>query len=304
MRLRPFLPVLLASFVAVLAPSALAASPPAADKLLASSAAALAKKDGLHLEAELHATTTGDGSLTEAQVRKLVPPTDITLKGDLSQKTIVIAGKLATNGQALAGELRMSGKELYINFGGAWYGLKDTKAKGSGLTIDTSAKQLTGSLSDLLRSGLDVKVAEGPTVDGVATWSLTGSFDPAELAKVTRKSGLQTGSAVDLTQLAGKTDVTLLIGRDDVLPRRIEIVSTLGPKDLAAAKSSSGGLLPLPAAGTRGLKSKTINVIVNLSRFGKAVSFERPLSVKPLDKLFEALLGGLGGLGGSTKKTA
>ena len=292
--MRPLLPVVLAALVAVLAPSALAASPPPVDKLLASSAAALQKKDGLHLEVELHATATGDGSLTPAQVKKLVPPADITVKGDLSQKTIVIAGQLSASGQALAAELRASGTELYINFGGAWYGLKDTKAKGSGLTLDTSPKQLTGSLSDLLRSGLDVKVAEGPTVDGVATWLLTGSFDPKELAKVSKSSGLSTGSSVDVTQLAGKTAVTLLIGRDDVLPRRIEIVSTLSPKDLTAAKSSTGGLLPLPASGTKGLKSESITVTINLSKFGQKVQFERPATFKPLNKLFEALLGGLG----------
>lgn len=292
--MRPLLPVVLAGLVAVLAPSALAASPPAAEKLLASSAAALQKKDGLHIEVEMHATATSDGTLTAAQVKKLVPPTDITVKGDLSQKTIVMAGKMSASGQVLAAELRTSGTELYVNFGGAWYGLKDTKAKGSGLTLDTSPKQLTGSLSDLLRSGLDVKVAEGPTVDGVSTWLLSGEFDAKELAKVSKSSGLSSGSSGDVTQLADKTDVTLLIGRDDLLLRRIEIVSTLSPKDLAAAKSSTGGLLPLPASGTKGLKSASITVTVNLSKFGQKVAFERPKSFKPLDKLFEALLGGLG----------
>ena len=71
--MRPLLPVVLAGLVAVLAPSALAASPPAAEKLLASCAAALQKKDGLHLEVEMRATTTSDGTLTAAQVKKLVP---------------------------------------------------------------------------------------------------------------------------------------------------------------------------------------------------------------------------------------
>lgn len=291
MRMRPLFPVVLAFLVAALAPSALAASPPAAAKLLASSAAALEKKDGLHLEAELHALAKSDGSLTEAQVKKLVPPTDVTLKGDLSQQTIVIAGKLSASGQALAAELRLSGTELYVNFGGAWYGVKDTKAKGSGITIDTSAKQLTGALADLLRSGLEVKVSDGPKVDGVSTWSLTGSFDPKALAKLSKSSGLSTGSSVDVTQLAGKTAVTVLIGRDDVLPRRIEIVSTLTPKDMAAAKTSTGGLLPLPAAGTKGLKSESITVTVDLSKFGEKVAFDRPSSFKTLDKLFESLLG-------------
>jgi len=289
--MRTLLPILLATAVAGLAPTALAATPKAAD-LLKRSAAALEKKDGLHIEAAVKATAQSDGSLTEAQIKKLFPPTEITLKGDVSQKTIVVAASMVTGEQVLAGELRTSGAELYVKFGGAWYGTKNTKAKGSGLTIDASPKQLSGSVSDLLRSGLEVKVAEGPKVDGVATWELTGTFDPKAMAKLTKKSGADTGS-IDLTQLAGKTDVTLLIGRDDSLLRRIEIVSTLAPKDITAADSSTGGILPLPASGAKGLKSETISVIITLSRFGEKIPFERPAALKPLDKLFEELLGGL-----------
>lgn len=289
--LLPLLAALAAAcFVAL---PALAASPPDVQKLLERSAAALDKKDSLHIDVELHSAARGDGSLTEAQVKKLVPPTDVTLAGDLSRSTIVMAGKMTAGGQSLAAELRTNGKELYVKFGGAWYGTKDAKAKGSGLTINTSPKQLTGALSDLMRGGLEVKIAEGPEVDGVSTWKLTGSFDPKTLAKIMKGSGLQSsGSSADLTRLAGRTDVTVLIGRDDALTRRVEVTSTLTGKDLTTAKSSTSGLLPLPSAGSKGIRSALIDVIIDLSKFGQKIAFDRPSAFKPLDRLFESLLGG------------
>jgi hypothetical protein len=305
MRIRRSLPsaLLVAGAVAsaaalLLASGALADTPPTAAALLTRSAAALKAKDAFHLTLAEHSTAVSDGSLTAAQLHKLAPATDISVQADLSKTVIAITGRMAAGGKSLAGELRASGNEAYIRFQNTWYGTKSATSKSGGVTMTTSPKALTGALSDLLGSGLDVTVEDGGTVDGVAVWKLSGSFDGAALAKALKASGLQAGAtAAQSKQLAGITDLTLLVGQADALPRSIAITSTLSGAALTAAKSTTGGLVPLPAAGTKGLKSVSVTMTVGFSAWGTPVTFERPAAFKPLEGLFDELLGGLGGLG-------
>lgn len=305
MRLRSLLPAALAAAaLAALAPLAAAAAPPTADALLARSATALQKATSMHLDLEAHTTAKGDGTLTPAQLRKAAQAVDISARGDLSPTAITIAGKMGSSGQTLAAELRASGKELYINFLGTWYGTRNATSSGdSGLTMTTSPKELTGVLADLMRNGIEAKVADGPVTDGVPTWKVSGSFDEKQLQKALKATGA--GTAVnpkDVDRLAGTTDVTVLIGKADELPRRIDISSTLSGADLTSARSTTQGLVPLPAAGTKGLKSMTVTMSVGLSKFGQKVAFTRPAAFKPLESMLEALLGGA--LGGGAAKTA
>jgi hypothetical protein len=296
--------------LALVAGSAAAATPPAADQLLARSATALQKATSFHLDLEAHTTAKSDGSLTAAKLNKLVQPVDITAHGDLSPGAIAIAGKMGAGPQTLAAELRASGNELYINFLGTWYGTKDAKSsssKGNGLTLNTNPKQLSAALAQLLGNGLDATAKEGPELDGVSTWSVTGTFEGAQLAKALKQAGLAVATK-DVNSLAGITAVTVLIGRDDSLPRRLSLTSTLAGADLSKAKSTTGGLVPLPSSGTKGLKSVTVSLVVDLAKFGQKPAFERPASFKPIEAMFDALLGGLGGSGSSagtkTTKTA
>lgn len=297
---RSLIPLALLAATAAFAPAAFGATP-SADVLLAHSATALSKKDSLHLTIEAHTTSKTDGTLTPAQAKKLVQPVEITASGDLSPSTVVLAAKMSADGQDLAGELRMSGNELYVNLLGTWYGTKSASSKGSGLSLNVKPKQLTGSLGDILRTGIDATVSPGPEVDGVATWKVTGSFEGAALAKALKSTGA-TANAKDVMRLGEKADVTVLIGRDDELPRRIEVVTSLGGADLATASSTTQGLVPLPKSGTKGLKSVTVTVVVGMSKFGQKVAFERPAKFKPLEKLIDALLGGLGSAKTTTTK--
>ena len=307
-RLRPTAVLAAAATSAVLAlaaGTASAATPPAADALLTRSAAALQKATTFHLDLEAHSTARGDGTLSAAALRKAVQPVDISAHGDLSPTAISIAGKLGAGAQSLAGELRLSGNEVYVNFLGTWYGSKDAKSssKSNGLTVNLDPKQLSTALAQLLGNGLDATAKEGPELDGTATWSVTGEFEGPALVKALKKAGLAV-TAKDATSLAGQTSVTVLVGRDDDLPRRLTLVSTLAGADLTSAKSTTGGLVPLPAAGTKGLKSVSVTVAVELSKFGQKAPFARPATFKPLEAMFDALLGGLGGLGGGSPSTA
>ena len=296
---RSFIPLALVVAVAAFAPVALAATPTAHD-LLTRSAAALNKKDTLHLDLEAHTTAKTDGTLTAAQVKKLVQPVEISANGDLSPQTIVFTGKMTSGGQTIAAELRLNGTELYVNLFGTWYGTKAASSKDSGLTLDLKPKQLTGSLSDILRTGIDATVAPGPEVDGVATWKVTGSFEGPALVKALKSTGASV-NAKDVTRLGEKADLTVLIGRDDDLPRRIEVVTSLSGADLTTAGTTTQGLVPLPKAGTKGVKSVTVTVVVGMSKFGQKVAFERPAKFKPLESMIEALLGGLDGALPKTK---
>lgn len=308
MRIRSLFPAALAAAALAalvpLATTAAPAAPPTADALLARSATALQKATSMHVELEAHTTAKGDGTLTPAQLKKAAQAVDISARGDLSPTVMSIAGKMGGGGQSLAAELRANGKELYINFLGTWYGTRNSTSKGdSGLTMTTSPKELSGTLGDLMRNGIEATVADGPEVDGVATWKVSGSFDGKQLQKALKATGAaSTVNPRDVDRLAGTTDVTVLIGKADELPRRIDIVSTLSGADLTSAKSTTQGLVPLPAAGTKGLKSMTVTMAVALSKFGEKVAFARPAAFKPLESMFEALLGGaLGGGSGATK---
>ena len=310
MRTRRLLAPALAG-AAVLAAAAVLAGPglaagPTADALLARSAAALKKTTSMHIELAAHTTAKGDGSLTPAQLRKAAQAVDISASGDLSPAAVMISGKMGAGGQTLAAELRASGKELYIRFLGAWYGTKDAQqsAGDSGLTMNLDLTDLNGVLSDLLRNGIEATVTDGPAVDGAATWQVKGEFDGKQLAKALKGAGT-TVAPKDATRLAGITDVTILIGKADELPRRIDITSTMAGADLTTARSTTGGLVPLPAAGTKGLKSVTVAMTVAMSRFGEKLAFQRPAAFKPFESIFEALLGGaLGGSGTTTGKSA
>lgn len=291
--------------LALAAGTASAATPPAADALLTRSAAALQKATTFHLDLEAHSTARGDGTLSAAALRKAVQPVDISAHGDLSPTAISVAGKLGTGTQNLAGELRTSGNEVYVNFLGTWYGTRDAKSssKGSGVSMNLDPKQLSAALAELLGNGLDATAKEGPELDGTETWSVTGEFEGPALVKALKKAGLAV-TAKDATSLAGHTRVTVLVGRDDDLPRRLTLVSTLAGSDLTSAKSTTGNLVPLPAAGTKGLKSVSVTVAVDLSKFGQKAPFARPATFKPLEAMFDALLGGLDGLGGGSHSTA
>lgn len=287
------------------ASSALAETPPTATALLTRSAAALKAKDAFHMVLTEHTSAVSDGTLSAAQLRKAAPASDISVQADFSKTTIALTGRLSAGAQTLAGELRASGNEVYIRFQNAWYGTKAATSKGGGVTMTTSPKVLTGALGDLLGSGLDVKVEDGGTVDGVAVWKLTGSFDGAALGKALKASGLGAGvTPAQSKQLAGTTDLTMLVGQADALPRSIVLSSTLSGSELTAAKATTSGLVPLPAAGTKGLKSVSATATVTFSAWGTPVTFERPATYKPLESLFGALFDGLGALGGPAAKSA
>lgn len=314
MRTRCLLPLgaaLLAS-AALAVPAALAgpsATAPAADALLARSAKALDAKKTFRLALSMTTSAKSDGTMTAAQLRKAVQPTDIDVTADLSPDVVVVSGSLSSGGQKLAAELRAAGEELYIRLLGSWYGTKGARpakgAKGAqadGLAVDIDPADLKQGLEDVLGQGIDATVTEGPVIDGVPTWKVSGTFEGAELAKALKKNGV-TPSAKDVNRLAGRSDVAVYIGRDDDLPRRMEITSTLAGADLTSASASTMGLVPLPKAGTKGLRSVTVKMVVGMSRYDQKVAFERPASYKPIESMIEALFGGLlGGAGTTTGK--
>lgn len=304
MRKRLLLPVALlltaVTLTGATATPSLGAATPTADELLVRSALALKAKDSLHLDVDASSTTQTDGSLTPVQARKLMQPFTLTASADLSPTAVTLSGKLVAAGKPLSAELRSSGKELYVNLFGSWYGTKTGASAGSSIpTTDPKALQRLGASL----KAINATVTAGPEVDGVATWKVTGSIDGPALAKALRGAGVAAPTK-DVTRLARHTELTALIGRDDDLLRRLELESTLTGADLTAAATTSGGLVPLPAAGTKGLKSVSVSVTIRLSKFGEPVAFTRPASFQPLEKMLEALLGGLGGATKAKAKTA
>lgn len=122
----------------------------------------------------------------------------------------------------------------------------------------------------------------GPELDGVATWQLEGSLDAEGLAS------LVGGSKEDLRALqvvARASRLVIVVGREDRLPRRIELEIDLSPD--AVAEIDDWDAFELPGGGVL-----NTSIHLELSRFGEHGSYDPPADFRPLDELFERLFAG------------
>jgi hypothetical protein len=121
-------------------------------------------------------------------------------------------------------------------------------------------------------------------VDGVATWQFDGRLRGDTMVRYVELYGhikLTDNDRALLSKVAETSHLVILVGQDDHLPRSIE-VSLDPPKglrfDSPEIESSDGAF----------------SAKVELSDFGKDVSFTAPKGAKPLDELFQQLFGVMG----------
>ena len=163
---------------------------------------------------------------------------------------------------------RANKDNAWVQLNGQWYEL------GSPLGIDFgSVGGLLGELPALIR---DPKATAVEDVDGVACDRISGTIDPE--ASATDALGTQLENLpLDLSALAaGKAEVSVWVGQEDRVIRRIQI-NTAGSGDTAAAGGLLVDLTVVPA---------------------EAVEVTAPADAKPISDLLGSLLGGgVGGLG-------
>ncbi|MEO8291052.1 MAG: hypothetical protein ABI649_08690 [Gaiellaceae bacterium] len=253
--------------------------PPPAD-LAAAALSALEAAGSAHVvfDGELAATLG-----TEAQF-------GVHFEGDLSKDALVGDGEIRFPGGTIGARLLVGEHDLYVRFMGTWYhaggaGIRDAaalaKAQNDDLLDDLmSAAGLRKRFSELFEG----EVTEGPVVDGVETWQFEGSFRADTFANFAEKYDnvqLTDKDRALLAEVAAASRLTLVVGREDRLPRSL------------ALKLDPPRGLPFESDKLRNTAG-SFSVRVDLSDFGKDVSFEAPKDVKPLDALIEQFFSGFG----------
>lgn len=214
-------------------------------------------------------TTQGDGPLGQLGGLLGGPITiESTTQGDAATGVTADA-KITAGPIELPLTARANKDNAWVQLNGQWYEL------GSPLGIDFgSVGGLLGELPALIK---DPKATAVEDIDGVMCDRISGTIDPE--ASATDALGTQLENLpLDLSALAaGKAEVSVWVGQDDRVIRRIQI-NTAGSGDTAAAGGLLVDLTVVPA---------------------EAVEVTAPADAKPISDLLGALLGGAGGgLGG------
>jgi hypothetical protein len=128
----------------------------------------------------------------------------------------------------------------------------------------------------------DGEVAEGPTVDGVATWKFEGKFDADGVVALAKRLGAAPDAREQelFVKVADASKLVLVVGQEDHLPRRIELSVHFPPDELRELQDSG-------YSSTDG--AEDFDSSLELSDFGKSVEYEPPANAKPVDELFDDL---------------
>lgn len=255
---------------------------PAPNDLAADALQALEEKGTAHFVAELKTGPVADSAGASVTVH---------LEGDASATVVdaegsVSFGAFTVNGHVLVGE-----DAFWVEVLDQWYGdstgiraaLEDARAQHEGRVWNELAtpEGLRRNFAELF----DGEVAEGPTVDGVATWRFEGKFDAAGAVALAKRLGATPDAREQerFDKVADASRLVLVVGQDDHLPRRLELSVHLPPDELRQLQE--GGY-----PSTEG--AENFDSTLELSHFGKPVEYEPPADAKPLDELFEALFPG------------
>jgi len=211
-------------------------------------------------------TTQDDGPLGQLGGLLGGPITvEATTQGDAATGVTADA-KITAGPIELPLSARANKDNAWVQLNGEWYEL------GSPLGIDFgSVGGLLGELPTLIR---DPKATAVEDIDGIACDRISGTIDPETSATDALGTQLE-NLPLDLSALAaGKAEVSVWVGQEDHVIRRIQI-NTVGSGDTAAAGGLLVDLTVVPA---------------------DAVEVTAPADAKPFSDLLGALLGG--GVGG------
>jgi hypothetical protein len=193
-------------------------------------------------------------------------------EGDASADAFTAEGSVTFQGVTFSGEVLASRNELFVRLMERWYGETDVGLQDAAEEAP-SPDDVREYFDDLFRGS----VTEGPEIDGVATWRFDGKLNPDGLADLNKRfegDGLGEDELEQLRDAAETSRFLLDVGRDDGLPRHLSFTT-----DFAGIAGTPGG---------------NVSMTLDLSEFGKDVSYEAPPDYRPLDQLFEELFGSFG----------
>jgi hypothetical protein len=260
---------------------------PSLATLFTNASSATSTRHSAHYAFDLTVSVETSSPLKNALLQAFVAnPIKLHFEGDASAKAFTADGSISVTGRDFSGKLIAGQNELYTQLLGTWYG---TKQSGIGSLLELGRSRLKTvpgakqSSLQLLRKHaaqiLNGTVSDGPTLDGAATWEFKGTFDANGLAKVSEQNG-QTLTARQqdaLQAVQDATDVTIDVGRDDHLLRRVDLGMDLNSDALNKLKTSGSQL--------KGISALHISFGIDLSKWGETVTIAPPENYKPLTGL-------------------
>lgn len=248
---------------------------PAPADLAADAVAALEEAASGHYVVDADVTGNGENGFDAG----------LHVEGDASAEAFTAEGTVRFPGGSVSAELLGGRDELFVNFLGQWYGDPE-------LGLD-EADDEAPSPDEVRRYFDDVftgSVGEGPEIDGVAMWRFEGKLNPDGFADLTERFEEQEVTDLQrelLRTVAEHTHFVLDVGRDDNLPRHLEFALELSSEDLATIGDG------LDASELGDLLDFDVHATLDLSEFGKDVSYDAPADYRPLEDLVDQLFSGL-----------
>jgi len=247
--------------------------------LAADAFAALAAAGSAHYVVDLRVDFDEADGATE--------PLVLHAEGDASATAVTAEGNLDFGFGPMEGKLIIGPHELFLEFDGKWYG-----ESGPGLAMAFSAlagqQEVSADLSspqgirDSFGDFFTGEVVAGPEIDVVATWQFEGQANPDGLAEIENPQDLLEGDRVRLETLASAIHLTLVVGQEDQLPRRLELKFNL-PQD------ERDELGEFYSGDFQGWSRNNIDAKLVLSRFGEPVSYDPPEEFGSLDTFLDNL---------------
>jgi hypothetical protein len=181
----------------------------------------------------------------------------------------------------IAARILADKRSFFVRFMDVWYG-----KVGAGFDPE-AAREYELLTPERVREYFDDvfvgEVSDGPHVGGKATWKFEGHLNVDGLvALVEEYQGDLHETAMDQLRAFGEvTRLSFLVGKDDGLPYRQAV-------DLNLTHDQA-----LKADEDPPVDSLELQLVLELSEFGKEVKFDPPERYEPLDKLVEELFAGL-----------
>jgi hypothetical protein len=256
-----------------------AGPPPEPADLVADAIAALAEAGSAHYVVDVHVEFDQRYGATA--------PLVLHAEGDASATALTVEGNVDFGLGPMEGRLLVGPRDLFLEFDGNWYGKSGeglatwfaALAQQQEISADLTSPDGIGAAFDRFFTG---EVSPGPEVDGAETWQFDGRASAAGLAELENPQDLLEGDLARLETLARAVHLTVVVGRYDQLPRRIELKFELPQEEREKMDEFYAG-------DFQGWSRNNIDAKLVLSRFGEPVSYDPPDEYGSLDTFLDNL---------------